>query len=75
MMKLRWKVALAALLAPGLMSTAGTASAQANDYYKDKVLNIIIAGSPSGGHSRYARLIEPYLAKHMEQEAPAKEEA
>lgn len=65
MMKLRWKVALAALLAPALMSTAGTASAQANDYYKDKVLTIVIAGSPSGGHSRYARLIEPYLAKHI----------
>lgn len=63
-MKIQWKVAAAALLAPGLMGAAAHAYGQASDFYKDKVLNIIVAGGPSGGHTRYARLIGPYLQKH-----------
>ncbi len=61
---IRSKVLLAALLAPGLMVASGKALAQANDFYKDKVIHLIIAGSPAGGHTRYARLIAPYLEKH-----------
>lgn len=47
------------------MGVSAHAGAQASDYYKDKVLNVIVAGSPSGGHTRYARLIGPYLQKHL----------
>lgn len=61
----RWKAALAAALAPALLGVSPQAAAQASDYYKDKVVNLIIAGSPSGGHTRYARLIAPYLEKHL----------
>jgi len=64
MRSIRWKVMVAAALAPGLMGASGQALAQAGDFYKDKVLNIIVAGSPAGGHTRYARLIAPYLEKH-----------
>lgn len=63
-MKTRWKLLAASLLAPGFMSAATPAYSQASDFYKDKVLNIIVAGGPSGGHTRYARLIGPYLQKH-----------
>ena len=63
-MKASWKHLAAALVAPGLLGVSTPALSQASDYYKDKVLNIIVAGGPSGGHTRYARLIQPYLQKH-----------
>ena len=63
-MKMRWKLLAASLLAPGFVGVSAPAYSQASDYYKDKVLNIIVAGGPSGGHTRYARLIGPYLQKH-----------
>lgn len=55
---------LAAGAALGLL-LAGAAVAQVPDFYRDKIVNVIVAGSPAGGHSRYARLIAPYLQKHM----------
>lgn len=64
-MNVQWKRLLAALAVPALMSVSGQSAAQAADYYKGKVLNVIVAGSPAGGHSRYARLIAPYLQKHL----------
>ena len=65
MMKARRKFLLAAVAVPLALGIAGTAAGQASDYYKGKVVNLIIAGSPSGGHSRYARLIAPYLQKYL----------
>ena len=35
------------------------ASAQVPDYYKGKTLIINIAGSPAGGHTRFARMLAP----------------
>jgi len=63
-MKIQWKGLALALLAPGFMSVSAQTYAQASDFYKDKVINIIVAGGASGGHTRYARLIGPYLQKH-----------
>jgi tripartite-type tricarboxylate transporter receptor subunit TctC len=63
-MNVRWKVLAAALVAPGLMGLSAHAYSQTPDFYKDKVLNIIVAGGAAGGHTRYARLIGPYLQKH-----------
>ncbi len=63
-MMMRWKALAALLLAPGLTGVSVHAYGQATGFYKDKVLNIIVAGSPSGGHTRYARLIGPYLQKY-----------
>jgi len=64
-MKTRRKFVLAAVAASLALGIAGPAAGQASDYYKGKVVSLIIAGSPSGGHSRYARLIAPYLQKHL----------
>jgi len=65
MMTTRLKWMVTAMAAPLALGLAGQAAGQANDYYKGKVVSLIIAGSPSGGHSRYARLIAPYLQKHL----------
>jgi len=60
-----WKVSLASLLACALTGVSLHAYSQGSDFYKDKVINVIVAGSPAGGHTRYARLIAPYLQKHL----------
>jgi len=60
----RRRIVIAGALAPALIGLSGRASAQRSDYYKDKVININVAGGPAGGHTRYARLIQPYLQKH-----------
>lgn len=59
------RLMLGAMAAPVVSSVAGRAAAQGADYYKDKVVNINIAGGPSGGHTRYGRLLQPYLQKHL----------
>jgi tripartite-type tricarboxylate transporter receptor subunit TctC len=53
------------MAAPLVLGVSGPAAGQASGYYKDKVVNLIVAGSPAGGHSRYARMIAPYLQKHL----------
>lgn len=63
-MKMQWHQLLAASAVAMVMSVSGQSVAQQSDFYKDKVINIIVAGGPSGGHTRYARLIGPYLQKH-----------
>jgi tripartite-type tricarboxylate transporter receptor subunit TctC len=65
MKAMRRKLMLAGALAPVAMSVPGRGYAQENDFYRDKVVNINVAGGASGGHTRYARLIQPYLQKHM----------
>jgi tripartite-type tricarboxylate transporter receptor subunit TctC len=62
---LRRRTVLSTLMSPALLAVSGWAHAQASDYYKDKVVTIVVAGGPSGGHTRYARLIGPYLQKHL----------
>ncbi len=64
MKMMRRRMVLAGMLAPALASLAGRAAGQGRDYYKDKIVNINVAGGPSGGHTRYARLIQPYLQRH-----------
>lgn len=64
-MNMQWKKLLAALAVPALMGVSGQAAAQVPDYYKGKVLTIVVAGSPAGGHARIARLIAPYLQKQL----------
>ncbi len=61
----RRRMVFAGAFAPAILSAPGRAVAQAAAYYKDKVVNINVAGGPSGGHTRYARLIQPYLQKHL----------
>jgi len=60
----RRRIVFAGMLAPALIGLSGRATAQRADYYKDKIINVNVAGGPAGGHTRYARLIQPYLQKH-----------
>ena len=60
----RRKLMLAGAMAPLVMGGAGRAMAQAAGFYKDKVIIINVAGGASGGHTRYARMLQPYLLKH-----------
>ena len=64
MINTRWKALFTMVLASMLMAISGPAVSQTSDYYKDKVINIVVGGGASGGHTRYARLIQPYLQKH-----------
>lgn len=64
MKTMRRKMVFAGMLAPALLSVSGRVAAQASSFYKDKVININVAGGAAGGHTRYARLIQPYLQKH-----------
>ena len=61
----RRKVVLAGLMTPAVIGLPARVSAQKLDYYKDKVVTINVAGGAAGGHNRYARLIQPYLQKHI----------
>lgn len=58
------KVMFTALMVAIFMTVSGTAFCQVPDFYKDKVINLIIAGSPGGGHTRIARMVSPYIQKH-----------
>lgn len=45
---------------------AGVAAAQSgSDYYKGKTVTLILPNSPSGQMTQYARMIAPYIAKHL----------
>ena len=59
-----WKMMFTAVLVVAFMTVSGPAICQVPDFYKDKVINMIIAGSPGGGHTRIARMIAPYIQKH-----------
>jgi tripartite-type tricarboxylate transporter receptor subunit TctC len=61
----RRRLVIGGALAPVVMSVPLRGNAQAADYYRDKVVVINVAGGASGGHTRYARLIQPYLQKHL----------
>jgi tripartite-type tricarboxylate transporter receptor subunit TctC len=61
----RRRIVLAGLLAPVALGTSGRAVGQKTGFYKDKIVVINIAGGAAGGHTRYARMIQPYLQKHL----------
>ncbi len=61
----RRQVVMAGMMAPVTMGLTRLASAQKLDYYKDKIVNVVIAGGAAGGHNRYGRMIQPYLQKHL----------
>lgn len=64
MQSTRRKLVFAGAIAPLAMSASGRVLAQTSGYYKGKVIIINIAGGAAGGHTRYARLIGPYLQKY-----------
>lgn len=60
----RRRVVLAGMLAPVALGMSGRAAGQKPGYYQDKIITINVAGGAAGGHTRYARLLQPYLQKH-----------
>jgi tripartite-type tricarboxylate transporter receptor subunit TctC len=64
MMKMLWKRVLAGLPIAALVATSGAALSQAPGLYKDKLINVVVAGGAAGGHARIARMVGPYLQKH-----------
>lgn len=64
MKQTRRTLVLGGLAVPLLGGLPRLAAAQKHDYYKGKTMIINIAGSPAGGHTRYARLLQPFIAKH-----------
>jgi tripartite-type tricarboxylate transporter receptor subunit TctC len=68
-MKISWKHMLALCAVPTLVALAPLSNAafaaDVPDFYKGKVLNVVVAGSPSGGHNRFARIVAPYLQKYL----------
>lgn len=62
---LRRRMMMAGAMAPIVAGIAGRAGAQGAAYFRDKIVNVNVGGGASGGHTRYARLIQPFLQKHM----------
>jgi tripartite-type tricarboxylate transporter receptor subunit TctC len=60
----RRRIVLAGMMSPALLAS-GRAAAQASGHYKDKVVTVNVAGGASGGHNFYARMLQPYLQKHL----------
>jgi len=61
----RRQAIFAGMMAPMILGASRSACAQKLDYYKDKVVNVVIAGGAAGGHNRYGRMLQPYLQKHL----------
>lgn len=61
---IRRRLVLSAAAAP-LAGWTCAGHAQGSDYFKDKVVLVNVGGGASGGHARYARLLQPYLQKHL----------
>jgi tripartite-type tricarboxylate transporter receptor subunit TctC len=65
----RRKLLMAGGMAPVLLLPPGRAlaqvSARGSDYYKGKLVIVNIAGSPAGGHTRFARMLAPYVEKYL----------
>jgi tripartite-type tricarboxylate transporter receptor subunit TctC len=48
-----------------MVSIAGQPSAQAQDYYKDKTVTIVVGYSPGGSFDLYARVIARYIGRYL----------
>lgn len=58
------KGAAQALQILGWLATLGTA-ASAEDFYKGKTINFIIASAPGGGYDTYSRLVAGHIGQHL----------
>ncbi len=61
------RLGLALLRIAGFVAFAGLSGAQAADepYYKGKTVNLVIGGTPGDGYDLYARLLIPFMTKHI----------
>ena len=66
MQRLRGLVALGGALlgALGVLGPSGPASA-ADDFYKDKTINMVVGFTPGGGYDAYARQLARFMPEHI----------
>jgi tripartite-type tricarboxylate transporter receptor subunit TctC len=48
-----------------MLLAVATAPAKAQDFYRGKSIDIIVATSPAGGYDQYARLLARHMGKHI----------
>jgi tripartite-type tricarboxylate transporter receptor subunit TctC len=53
------------LLLSALATIAGMSSSRAEDFYKDKAINLIVANDVGGGYDAYARLLARHMGRHI----------
>ena len=58
-------VLLAGLMGLGLAVPQHAAAASVEEFYKDRVLTIILGAGPGGGYDLYARTVMRFLVKHI----------
>jgi hypothetical protein len=58
----RWVLIAVPVLA---LALAGESSAQAQDFYKDKTLTVIVGYSPGGSFDLYARVLARYIGRYL----------
>src|SRR4051812_32007745 len=56
---------IGAVLATSLTGAAHAQSNSVADFYKGKTISMIVGYSAGGGYDIYARMIAPYLTKHL----------
>src|ERR687893_1245942 len=59
-----WRQAALAASAAGLAALAAPPS-QAAGYYEGKTVTMIVPNTPAGAMTQYARMLAPYIAKHL----------
>ena len=58
-------IAAAGMLSTGAMLTTPASADAVADFYKDKIVKIIVAAGPGGNHSNYSLLLAPFWKKYM----------
>jgi tripartite-type tricarboxylate transporter receptor subunit TctC len=61
----RWALLVRLVIAPVAGAAMIATSAEAEEFYRGKSLEIIVGGSPGGGYDIYSRAIAKYLPKHI----------
>ena len=65
----RLKYVVAGLLAIALAGLLGVGDVQAQGYFKDKTVKMIVPHSNTGGYGEYSRLLAPFLEKQLKAKA------
>lgn len=58
-------VTTSAVIAGVVVAMLQPAQVQADDYYKDKTIRIIVGSAPGGGYDAYARLVGDHMRRHI----------
>ncbi len=62
---MRNNTAVGILLCAGMVAAGYQGRAYADDFYKDKTINIVVGFGAGGGYDLYARLLSRHLGNHV----------